>query len=181
MISALRWGKPDVVPPHFSNYFKLCLDSNSTNKSRRHGGTHSNITTNSLKTESKLSSLLKYMFPALLEVNSLPATIQKSTHLCDFQTTRKLKKNRQEWTQLLNREKARLSSVALISIQCFSEEIFISKEQAGQESNQTQTHTHTQPGQSCYFFLDSRQETVIWRGKARPGVSETRTYRVGKW
>lgn len=103
-----------------------------------------NTTTNSSKTESKLSSLLKYMFPALLEVNSLPATIQKFTHLCDIQTTRKLKKNRQEQTQLLKREKARLSSVALISIQCFSEEIFISKDQAGQDSNQTQTNTHMQ-------------------------------------
>ncbi len=123
-----------------------------------------NTTTNSSKTESKLSSLLKYMFPALLEVNSLPATIQKFTHLCDIQTTRMLKKNRQEQTQLLKREKARLSSVALISIQCFSEEIFISKDQAGQESNRTQTHT-------CrvkLLFLSGRQAGdghLTWQGQ----------------
>lgn len=130
----------------------------TTNKSQRHGGTHSNIKTNSSKTESKLFSLLKYVFAALFEVNTLPATIQKSTHLHDIQTTRKLKKNRQEQTQLLKRRTARLSSVALISIQCFSEEIFISKDQAGQESNQTQAHTQSK---AAIFSLDCKQETVI--------------------
>lgn len=137
-----------------------------------------NATTNSSKTESKLSSLLKYMFPALLEVNSLPATIQKFTHLCDIPTTWKLKKNRQEQTQLLKREKARLSSVALISIHCFSEEIFISKDQAGQESNQTQTHTHTHMQGKVAISLS----TAGWRRSfdvARPDWESTKHTHTG--
>lgn len=113
------------------------------------------------------------MFPALSEVNVLPASIQKSTHLCDIHATRKLKKNRQEQTQLLKRGTARLSSVPLISIQCFSEEIFISKDQDGQESNQTQanahTRTHTHAGQTSYFLsgLQARDGHLTWQGQTR--------------
>lgn len=180
MISALRWDKPDTVLPHFSNYGELCMDSNSKNKQIPKTWWNTQQYKNEfLKNRKQAVFSPEVCFPLCFEVNTLPATIQKSTHLRDIQTTGKLKKNREEQTQLLKRETARLSSVALISIQCFSEEIFISKDQAGQESNQTQARTHTRGKASISLWTaDKRRSFDV----ARPNQKSVRhTYRVVKW